>query len=155
MVAPSFLSDFFGQADTARKVEGQQFVALHCDVVNCLLEEFGIEIYTDFDFLENVVEHFQFVQHFIFIAVGNFCPTLDPQFGYLVFKHIGLCRVVCGVQHSFTMQTGEDEVLCRKVCDLMVDFLYPLLTACGAVLQFLKLPYKRSEQIFSIGLYLS
>ena len=43
------------------------------------------------------------------------------------------------------MQTGEYEVLCRKVCNLTVDFLYPLLTARGAVLQFFKLPYKRSE----------
>lgn len=147
MVAPSFLTDFFGQADTACKVEGQQFIAIHRDAVNRLLEELGIEVYTDFDFLENVVQHFQFFQHLILIAIGDFCSAFDPQLSYLVFKHIGLCRVVCGVQHSFAMQTGEDEVLCRKVCDLTVNFLYPLLTACGAVLQFLKLPNECAEQV--------
>ena len=126
-------------------MEGQQFIAIHRDAVNRLLEELGIEAYADFDSLENVIQHFQLIQHLILIAVGNFCSAFDPQLGYLVFKHIGLCRVVCGVQHSFAMQTGEDEVLCRKVCNLTVNFLYPLLTARGAVLQFFKLPYKRSE----------
>ena len=53
------------------------------------------------------------------------------------------------------MQTGEDEVLCRKVCNLTVDFLYPLLTACCAVLQFLKLPYECAEQVFSVDTQLS